>query len=379
MVRGDEFVYEQNVVLSEGEDGHNLEKETRCSTTVELEEQDNKINSVNGEDNISAEENDSSCKRSLPICFTCVLRRYGILLALCAGISFSFVSLLLSILTNKVDSFLAVFLQSPVMFLGTAILLLLKRIPLPKDWTHYPWLLLSGMCLSSNLLLISFALRCIEVGDAVTIVYTSLLQVGLFSRIILREPLKVFDFAFAAVGFIGVIFITRPRFIFRIDDDAVGNDTRLVGVVCALCVSVTYALLLVVIRKQSMLGIHSFTGMCFNAAIVSLSSGAISVYLNGWHSPSISEWLIALGVGFTLYIAQLAMHYALRVECATLVNMICTTEILFAFVWQFLFLHVSPTWTSVVGAVFVMAACIGVSLKSQAEAESDTRIQQSQT
>ncbi|KAJ8050988.1 Solute carrier family 35 member G1 [Holothuria leucospilota] len=292
-------------------------------------------------------------------------RRHGLVLAAIAPITFSFQSLLVDILTETLDSFQVVLIHVPLFMICCFLLVLYARVRPPKDYKHYLWLLGSGASQSGSTCFLALALTNLSVGNTVTIFYTALVQVVFFSRIILKEQVRLFDILFAFVALGAVVFIARPPFIFGTNDHISGNDVTFQGIMFALAGSSSIAIFNVANRKLSTLGVNSYFCMFSNGTMVVFTSGVITLILQRWRWPTMHEWLFAALAGVTYVCSHFTLFYALKVETATLVTVIATTEIVYALVLQVAFLHQLPFWTSYIGTVLIIVACIGITLKNK--------------
>ncbi|KAJ8051007.1 Solute carrier family 35 member G1 [Holothuria leucospilota] len=289
-------------------------------------------------------------------------RRHGLVLAVITAILFSFQSLFAAILTMTLDPFQVGFLQGPIFMICCLLLVLYAGVRPPGEYKHYLWLLGSGLSQAGNTCIIPLALSVLPVGDGVTISYTALIQVGFFSWIILKEPVRLFDLVFAFVAFLGVFFMARPLFIFGSNGESSGNYVTFHGVLYAIAGSTTIALFTVFSRKISSLGINSYFCMLFNVTMAIVISGIVILSIKKWRWLTLNEWLFAVLLGAVYAGSYATIFYALKVETATLVTVINTSEIVLAFLWQVLLLHQPPFWTSCVGAILILAACIGITL-----------------
>ncbi|XP_071844037.1 solute carrier family 35 member G1-like [Apostichopus japonicus] len=293
--------------------------------------------------------------------------RRGLLIAALAAFFYSAKSMFIDVLTITVDPFQAVVMVMPMMFIVSFSVLAIKRIPPPKTVRQYVWLFLGGCAVSSYLSTFSFSLSYLEVADSVTILYASLIFVGVVSWIILKEKLLIIDFIFALISFAGVIFISRPHFIFgNKKDDTTEDQTKLlIGVGFALAAAFSVSMSFTIFRKHSQLGIQTFMSVFCSAVVGTITNALICTALGRWQSPSLQEWLLATAAGFCYISAQGSLFISLSMETATFVNIVMTIEIVFAFIWQFWFLSVSPSWTSYVGATLVIIACVGITIKKK--------------
>lgn len=183
----------------------------------------------------------------------------------------------------------------------------------------------------------------------------------------------MFDLIFALVAFVGVFFMARPPFIFGNSDQSSGNYVKYQGVLYATAGSSSIALFTVFSRKISSLRINSYFCMLFNVTVAVVISGVIALSLQRWRWLTMHEWLIAALLGAVYAGSYCTIFYALRVETATLVTVINTSEIVFAFVWQVVLLNQPPFWTSCVGAVLIFAACVRITLMKRETSPSHPR------
>ncbi|KAJ8034806.1 Solute carrier family 35 member G1 [Holothuria leucospilota] len=263
------------------------------------------------------------------------------------------------VITNDVDPFQMLVMVMPLSTVGSLIWLLSKKIEPPQELTHYLWLLFSGFLFTSFAIFFAFSVQNLDVGDAITVSFTSLIQVGVWSWIVLREPLRLLDLGFAVLAFIGVTFVARPSFIFGTNSR---NNTTLLGVCFALVSSVSIALLIVVLRKHQQLGINTFVSIFANSVVTIITSAICCTALQSWIFPAPQEWIFLELAGIAYFIAQSLACCALHYESATVVVITTTLEIVLTFLLQFAFLNVVPEWMSYIGALLIIASCVGMAL-----------------
>lgn len=292
-------------------------------------------------------------------------RQRGLLLAICSAFCFSVKAMFLEILTKTMHPFQIAVMIMPMLILGPLLYLTYKRIPVPKGCILYRWLLLSGIGLSAYLSLFTLSISKMNVADAVTIAYTSIVFVGILSWIFLKETPTLYYVMFSLLSFLGVVFIARPPFIFGNELGKSKAFDLLMGTGFALGAALSIGVVLTAVRKQTKLSIHTTISMLCNALMVVLTNVIFCTATRSWNAPSTSDFLCATGAGSSYFFGQLTLYLALKFETATFVNIVIIIEIVFTFLWQFSFLHIHPVWTSYVGASFVVAACIGMTLKEK--------------
>lgn len=347
-------------IVAEDEKSGNEEKKSSEKTLNTIRKEKPTRHSVPAED---TQVDSTACSFRKGILL--LRRRYGLVLASLLPVMFCLYSMFVYVLTDTLDSFQVVFMLTPVYMICTFLLLLYARVRPPSDYRNYIWLLGSGSVQASNTCLFVFSLIYLPVGDTVTVFYTAVIQVGFFSRIILKEPLRLFDVVFALLALAGVIFIARPPFLFRSNDQTSYVDVTIYGVLFALFGSSSLALHSVFNRKLSTLGVNSFFCMFCNSTMAVRTSGVITLILQRWRWPTVHEMVYVMLAGVSYALGHLTLFYALKVETATVVNVILTSDIILIFVLQAIFLHLLPYWTSYIGATLIFMACIGITLKSK--------------
>lgn len=91
--------------------------------------------------------------------------------------------------------------------------------------------------------------------------------------------------------------------------------------------------------------------------ILALVAGVFEFPADPW------EWILALGLILFTYAGQTALILALKFEEAGPVSLIQTTDVVFAFLWQLIFLGVYPDMYSLVGAIVVVTGVTAISLR----------------
>ena len=237
-----------------------------------------------------------------------------------------------------------------------------EKMPPPRHLEQYLWMLPSGFALTALNCLYVYSYKYMLFSDTVSIAQLSLIFTGIISWFILKEPFRILDLFLACLALVGVAIIARPSFIFGTEENIEGTNTFL-GTIFALGAAISGALTFVVIRKQSILGVHPYQSSFGNAIVIEITTIIICAVTGSWKCPSRKEWLCSQGAGLSYLVAQITLYMGLSRETATVVSIILSLQIVFAFILQFMFYNVVPFWTSVVGGVFMIIACIGSVIK----------------
>ncbi|XP_029466578.1 solute carrier family 35 member G1-like [Rhinatrema bivittatum] len=233
----------------------------------------------------------------------------------------------------------------------------------PKDMRIF--LLLRGFIGSSATILLYYAVQVMPLADATVITFSSPVFTSIFACIFLKEMCTIWDIIFNICTITGVVLIARPPFLFGSDLPGIEGDysNHLRGTIVALTSAVFSALTLVLLRKMGksahyMLSIWYYTTIGLTACVIVLS------VLGEWRLPNcgLDRWLIIVMVVFGLG-GQIFLTKALQIEKAGPVAIMRTMDVVFAFIFQFLFLSHSPTWWSVGGAFCVVASTAGTAIR----------------
>lgn len=298
--------------------------------------------------------------------------RRGVIFAILAALCYTGNSFLMKVSTQTNDSVRLVGVISLVLILCSLFAVVFKGISPPDEIEHYFWLLLSGLSTSAYIIFFSFAVSFTDVGDALTVTYASLVIVGVMSWIMLKEAPRLLDIVFSILAFVGVAFIARPQFIFFRDERSTQTkDDDMFGIAFAFGSAVAVSFSLTILRKQSTFGIHTCYPILSCGIVNFITSVALALLLHRGLYQSLVEWLLSIGAGLCYFFAQVFVYFALETEPATLVNVILTTDIILVFILQFVVLGVHPPWSSYVGALCILSACIGITLNKKVSSDTD--------
>ncbi|PIK47285.1 putative solute carrier family 35 member G1 [Apostichopus japonicus] len=158
-------------------------------------------------------------------------------------------------------------------------------------------------------------------------------------------------------AFAGVVFISRPTILFRETDASLYENGELwIGVLLALGSALGIAFILTVFRKLSQIGIFIYMSILSGGIFTTATNAVICTAMGNWTVPTSRDWLLATAAGCCYFTAQTCIVVALTLESAPTINVMSSVEIVFSFIWQFVFLRVFPLWTSYVGATLLTVA-----------------------
>ncbi|XP_053306941.1 solute carrier family 35 member G1 [Spea bombifrons] len=232
----------------------------------------------------------------------------------------------------------------------------------PKDQRIY--LFLRGFLGSSAMILLYYAVQSMPLADATVITFSSPAFTCIFACIFLKEKCTVWDIIFMGFTITGVILIARPPFLFgeRIGGFEDDYSNHLKGTIAAVASAVGAALTLVVLRKMGK-SVHYLLSIWYYA-VIGLIECVIALFALGeWSLPScgVDRWLLVcigmLGLGGQIFLVK-----ALQIEKAGPVSIMRTMDVVFAFIFQALFLNRNPTLWTIGGALCVVASTAGTAI-----------------
>ncbi|ODN02169.1 Solute carrier family 35 member G1 [Orchesella cincta] len=221
-------------------------------------------------------------------------------------------------------------------------------------WRNWFLIQIRAFCGVNALIFFFYAVKYLTVADAIVIDASSPIFVYVMASFLLDEKCGVLPVFTTIMAFIGVALITRPPLL---TSEAEFDFDNLIGVSlafsCMLCITFT------IITLKFLENIfHGIVKLVFGlwgtiqCLIVSRLCGTLSVP-SGWSD----VWKI-LATAVLFYLGQAFITLALKYEDAGPVGLFRSTEVIFCFVWQFLFLGVVPDIYSCVGAFLVLLGVV---------------------
>ncbi|CAG7698834.1 unnamed protein product [Allacma fusca] len=195
-----------------------------------------------------------------------------------------------------------------------------------------------------------YALQYIEIGDATVISFTTPVFVGLLSHFMLREKFGVVPIFTALLTVLGIGVITRPPIL----SGAAEFDTNnLIGAGMALGCMFFATFTYVILRwlRNVHYGLVTFCYGFYSVIECSICALIIGV-LEFPHTGM--DWFLACTLAALAFAGQSFFTQALKYEEAGPVSLIRTSEVIFTFLWQMIFLNQLPDIFSIVGALTII-------------------------
>lgn len=227
------------------------------------------------------------------------------------------------------------------------------------------YLFLRGFLGSNAMILLYYAVLQMPLADATVITFSNPVFTSLLAWIFLKERCTIWDVMFTIFTLTGVVLIARPPFLFRGELSGIdGNyDNHIKGTIAAFSGAIAAACTMVILRKMGK-NVHYYLAVWYYAVVGFVECIVVLFIIDEWTIPSCGwdRWNLmaigVLGIGGQTFLTK-----ALQVEKAGPVALIRTTDVVLAFILQFLFLNRKPTWWSVGGALCVISSTTGVAIR----------------
>lgn len=233
----------------------------------------------------------------------------------------------------------------------------------PKDQRIF--LILRGVLGSVAMILLYYAFQTTSLADATVISFSCPVFTSIFACIFLKEKYGLWDALFTAFTIIGVIFIVRPPFLFGSNASRMSESysDHLKGTFASVGHAVFAALTLVILRKMGK-SVDYFLTIWYYVVVGLVVSTIILFILGEWSLPYCGlDRLFLMLIGLFGLGGQVFLTKAIQIEKAGLVALMRTMDVVFAFIFQIIFLNDVPTWWTVGGALFVVASSTGAAIR----------------
>ena len=266
----------------------------------------------------------------------------GIKHMLVAGIFFSLMNVGVKYLDN-IPAIEIVFFRCLVTLIISYFMI--KRLNISFLGNNKPILFLRGFFGVVALSLYFYSLQKMPFASAVTIMQLSPIFTTILAIFILNEKVKLPQWLFFVISFVGVAMIK-----------GFNPDLDIKYFLMALAASFISALAYNMVRKLKDTD-HPLV-VVFYFPLIAMPFAGIATYLN-WVTPNLKEWFILLGIGVATQIAQVNMTKALQIEEVAKVSIVRYLTVVYAIVIGYVFFKDNYGINTLIGIALVV---IGVLL-----------------
>lgn len=210
--------------------------------------------------------------------------------------------------------------------------------------TALPYLHLARcVCGSLAMFMVFYAFSKLDVATVTSLWSSAPIIVTILSFFFLKEQIGIHRWSAVIVGFIGVLIIRPPQ----------SFEWLIALPLCAAVLTAIVVILLRILGKTEPAAVTSFYFACTSTVVALLLSIGTT-----WKTPDAFGWLLLVGTAIFATIGQLLATQSFRWAEASLIMPIRYIGIVFVTLLAFIFFHEVPTWQTIIGASFIIAAGI---------------------
>ncbi|KXN67219.1 hypothetical protein CONCODRAFT_80245 [Conidiobolus coronatus NRRL 28638] len=214
------------------------------------------------------------------------------------------------------------------------------------------WLHFHGITGAIYIMTFFMSLEYLDLGDALALSFITPVIMPIVSAIWVGEDYTSLDSGAAFIAMTGVIFISKPEFLFGSADPDGGSSN--LGISCAIIAamfaSVSNISLRKISKKSSSMQVVNY--MMFWMLPVSVGMIAYEPELFKFEIDYIQLVQFAILI-FTSFLGQYWLGRSLLTTPARFVSPIIFTKVFYAYINQFIFWGIVPTFYSTVGVILV--------------------------
>ncbi|XP_077485940.1 solute carrier family 35 member G1-like [Amblyomma americanum] len=210
------------------------------------------------------------------------------------------------------------------------------------------------------------SLSYLTIADSSIITCLTPLMVAITASLFLAEPCHWTQGAAAALSILGVALVVKPPFLAT--TGASFTQEQYIGIAYGLSHTILNGVITVCIRatrgvSRSVVVFHYGCLSMLLVSIVSVAMGRLKIFYDG------SQIGYLLLISHLTFAVQMFLCKALQMESATIVTVVKTTsDVIFGFIMQAVFLNVQPDIFSLLGGTFVLFGVLIIGLRKIAEA-----------
>ena len=236
-----------------------------------------------------------------------------------------------------------------------------------------------------SILLVNFSLKIIAPSDAKTIFNLNIILVSIIGRIYFKDKLTVFHLISLLMAMVGVFLIVQPSFLFQkemnFNKSMISNTTsvdssstsekevlkwnRTIGISISLLAAIVQSIFITFIKKLTNQNVHYSVSLLFGSYFgVPLSFLLTStIYLTGNSekdrilrsntSEILFQVLYSISSAIVGLSSQLFLNISLEYESSSIISIVRSTELVFVFILQYIFLDIESNLFSSIGTLLI--------------------------
>ena len=193
---------------------------------------------------------------------------------------------------------------------------------------------------------IFIALRNLELAETVAMTFAGPIFVTLFSIFFLSEKVGLTRWSAVIIGFIGVIFISRPGF-----------ETANIFYIFPMIFCLGFAAVCIFIRKLTLHG-ESVWLIAFYFTLVSGLCGLATFPFGGWVMPTKIDFILLILIGLFGSVANILLTFSYKFAEVSLTTPLKYLALVYAIVFGFFIFQEIPSSYTVLGAGLVVVSSL---------------------
>ena len=204
---------------------------------------------------------------------------------------------------------------------------------------------LRSLCGTVSMFCLFTAISMIPLADLTAISFTTPLFLTVLAMVFLGERIHRFRWTALGVGFLGVLITIGPHLSFAHGSSA--------GVLVALAAAIFSAFAMVFLRSMSG-GEHAIT-ITFYFSLTFMACTALTA-LQGWPTPTPTQWLLIALAGLFGVIGQLLLTYSYRYAEASTIAPLDYSNMILAIITGYAFFDEIPSLSVWIGAPLILGS-----------------------
>ena len=193
---------------------------------------------------------------------------------------------------------------------------------------------------------IFIALRNLELAETVAMTFAGPIFVTLFSIFFLSEKVGLTRWSAVILGFIGVIFISRPGF-----------ETANIFYIFPIIFCLGFAAVCILIRKLTLYG-ESVWLIAFYFTLVSGLAGLATLPFGGWLIPTKIDFILLALIGIFGSVANLLLTQSYKLAEVSLTTPLKYLALIYAIAFGFFIFQEVPSSYTILGAGLIVVSSL---------------------
>ena len=193
---------------------------------------------------------------------------------------------------------------------------------------------------------IFIALRNLELAETVAMTFAGPIFVTLFSIFFLSEKVRLTRWSAVIIGFVGVIFISRPGF-----------ETANIFYIFPIIFCLGFAAVCILIRKLTLYG-ESVWLIAFYFTLVSGLAGLATLPFGGWLIPTKIDFILLVLIGIFGSVANLLLTQSYKLAEVSLTTPLKYLALIYAIAFGFFIFQEIPSFYTILGAGLIVVSSL---------------------